>query len=116
MIIRNEEHKNETIENVRGGSGSIHFKRIIETPEQLYNKGHVFSVMTLEPGSEVGWHIHKGDGEYYCVLSGEGEYSDNGNIVTLYAGDTTFCPDGEGHYIANRSEQPLVLLALVIYN
>ncbi len=116
MIIRNEEHKRETIENVRGGNGGIHFKRIIESPEQLYSKGSVFSVITLEKGCDVGWHIHKGDGEYYYVLSGEAEYSDNGNIVTLSAGDTAFCPDGEGHYVANRSDEPLVLLALVIYN
>ncbi len=116
MIIRNEEHKRETIENVRGGKGGIHFKRIIQEPGQLYNKGSVFSVMTLEKDSEVGWHIHKGDGEYYYVLSGQAEYSDNGNIVTLSAGDTAFCPDGEGHYIANRGSEPLVLLALVIYN
>ncbi len=116
MIIRNEDHKRETIENVRGGSGSVHFKRIIEAPEQLYNKGRVFSIMTLEQGCEVGWHIHKGDGEYYCVLSGEGEYSDNGNIVTLHEGDTAFCPDGEGHYVANRGTEPLVILALVICN
>ena len=53
--------------------------------------------------------------EYYCVLSGEGEYSDNGSIVTLHAGDTAFCPDGEGHSMVNRSAEPLVFMALVIY-
>lgn len=115
MIIRNEEHKRETISGVFGGSGDVHFKRIIESPEQLYGKGRVFSVVTVEPGSELGWHVHKGDGEYYCVLSGEAEYNDNGNIVTLHAGDTAFCPDGEGHCVANRSSEPVVLLALVIY-
>ena len=49
------------------------------------------------------------------MLSGEGEYSDNGSIVTLHAGDTAFCPDGEGHSMANRGAEPLVLMALVIY-
>lgn len=58
MIIRNDEHKRETSENVFGGSGSVHFKRIIETPEELYGKGRVFSVVTLDPGSELGWHIY----------------------------------------------------------
>ena len=115
MIIRNNEHKRETSENVFCGTGSVHFKRIIETPAELYDKGRVFSVVTLDPGSELGWHVHKGDGEFYCVLSGEGEYSDNGNIVTLRAGDSAFCPDGEGHSMANRGTEPLVLMALVIY-
>ena len=78
MIIRNEEHKRKTVENLLGGSGKAHFKNIIETPEELYDKGRVFSFITLDPGAECGWHVHKGDGEYYCILEGEGEYSDNG--------------------------------------
>ena len=94
MIIRNEEHKRKTVENLLGGSGKAHFKNIIETPEELYGKGRVFSFITLDPGAECGWHIHNGDGEYYCILEGEGEYSDNGTPVMLHAGDTAFCPDG----------------------
>ena len=45
----------------------------------------------------------------------EGEYNDNGSIVTMRAGDTAFCPDGEGHCIANRGTEPLVFLALIVY-
>ena len=115
MIIRNEEHKRETVEGLLGGSGKAYFKRIIETPEELYDKGRVFSFITLDPGAESGWHVHKGDGEYYCILEGEGEYSDNGNIVHIHAGDTAFCPDGEGHSLKNTGSEPLVYLALVIY-
>ena len=116
MIIRNEEHKRKTVENLLGGSGKAHFKNIIETPEELYDKGRVFSFITLDPGAECGWHVHKGDGEYYCILEGEGEYSDNGTPVMLHAGDTAFCPDGEGHSLKNTGSEPLVYLALVIYN
>lgn len=72
MIIRNEEHKRKTVENLLGGSGKAHFKNIIETPEELYDKGRVFSFITLDPGAECGWHVHKGDGEYYCILEGRG--------------------------------------------
>ena len=78
-------------------------------------KGRVFSFITLDPGAECGWHIHNGDGEYYCILEGEGEYSDNGTPVMLHAGDTAFCPDGEGHSLKNTGSEPLVYLALVIY-
>lgn len=115
MVKKNNEHKIDTAENMFGGSGKVSFKRIIETPEELYGKGRVFSVVTLEPGSELGWHVHKGDGEFYHIISGEGEYNDNGSIVTMRAGDTAFCPDGEGHCIANRGTEPLVFLALIVY-
>lgn len=116
MIIKNKEHKTETLDSLFGGDGSAVFKRIIKTPDELYGKGRVFSVVTLNTGCSLGWHIHKGDGEYYHILSGEAEYSDNGNTVTLKAGDTSFCPDGEGHSIKNLKDEPCVFIALVIYN
>lgn len=116
MIIRDNEHKIDEIVSVRGGDGTVGFKRIITAPEQLYNKGSVFSVVTLEPGCSIGWHKHIGDGEYYYVLEGNGEYSDNGTITTLHSGDTAFCPDGEGHSIANKSDKPFKFIALVINN
>lgn len=116
MITRKDEQKTDTAHNLFGGNGEISFTRIIQMPEELYNKGRVFSITTLPKGSELGWHIHKGDGEYYHILSGEAEYSDNGNTVTLHAGDTAFCPDGEGHSIKNNCDEPVVFIALVIYN
>ncbi len=115
MVKRYSEHRKDVAVAMFGGSGEVQFTRIAETPEDLYGKGRVFSVVTLNKGCELGWHIHKGDGEYYHILSGEGEYSDNGDIVTLKAGDTAFCPEGEGHSIANRGDEPLVFVALVVY-
>lgn len=115
MVKRSSEHRIDVAEGMFGGSGEVQFTRIAETPGDLYGKGRVFSVVTLNKGCELGWHIHKGDGEYYHILSGEGEYSDNGDILTLKAGDTAFCPEGEGHSISNRGDEPLVFIALVVY-
>ena len=98
------------------GSGEMRAFKLIDTPEELYGKGRLFNHCTLLKDCEVGWHIHKGDGEFYYVLKGEGEYSDNGNIVTLKAGDVAFCPDGEGHSIINRKDEPFEMIALIIYN
>ena len=116
MITRKDEHKIDVSENVFGGTGEVSFMRMIQKPDELYNKGRVFSVTTLPKGSEIGWHVHNGDGEFYHILSGQAEYSENGKIVTLCAGDTAFCPDGEGHYIKNNCDEPVVFIALVIYN
>ncbi|MDO4815049.1 MAG: cupin domain-containing protein [Bacillota bacterium] len=116
MIKRSSEHKIELAEKVFGEEGHVIFKRIIEAPEELYGKGRVFSVVTLEKDCGLGYHMHKGDGEYYYALSGEAEYNDNGHITTLKAGDTAFCPDGEGHAIVNHSDEPFVFIALIVYN
>lgn len=92
MITRKDDHKIDNANSVLGGSGNVQFFRLIEKPEELYNKGRVFSITTLPKGSEIGWHVHNGDGEFYHMLSGIAEYSDNGKTVTLSAGDTAFCP------------------------
>ncbi|MCF0137964.1 MAG: cupin domain-containing protein [Oscillospiraceae bacterium] len=116
MIIRNGEHKIDVVPGpFEGGCGSVSFKRIIETPEELCGKGRVFSVVTLEKDCGLGFHTHNGDVEYYLMLSGEAEYSDNGEQTVLRAGDTSFCGDGEGHAIVNRRDEPVVLVALIIY-
>ena len=88
---------------------------ILEPGEEMYNKGRVFNHLFLEPGCEIGWHIHHGDGETYYILKGEGEYSDNGNIVTLHPGDIAFVDDGEGHSLINRGTETLEAIALVLY-
>jgi len=116
VIKRGVEHKIDIGKGMFGAEGQVIFKRIIEKPEELYGKGRVFSVATLEKDCGLGYHVHKGDGEYYYALSGEAEYNDNGVITTLKAGDTAFCPDGEGHGVVNRKDEPFVFVALIVYN
>ena len=116
MVRRSDEHKIDVAEHLFGEDGQVIFKRIIEKPQELYGKGRVFSVVTLEKDCGLGFHTHKGDGEYYYIISGEAEYSDNGVITTLKAGDSSFCPDGEGHGIVNRRDEPCVFMGLIVYN
>ena len=66
-------------------------------------------------GQAVGWHKHKGDGEVYYILKGEGEYNDNGTLVTVRPGDVAFVDDGEGHSLINRHDETLEAIALVLY-
>ena len=115
MITRSAEKKVMKVSNFKGGEGEFVIQHIIETPEQLYNKGRVFGHSIMNKDCSVGWHIHEGDCEYFYILKGEGEYNDNGKITTVYPGDVCFAGDGEGHSIVNRRDEPLELIALVIY-
>lgn len=98
-----------------GGSGEAIMYKLLDGAEEMYGKGRVFNFLRLEKDCEVAWHIHKGDGETYFILKGEGEYSDNGRIVTLKAGDVAFVDDGEGHSLINRKDEPLEAIALILY-
>ena len=58
--------------------------------------------------------IDRGTRNYY-ILSGEGEFNDNGAVTTVKAGDVTWTPDGEGHSLKATSDK-LEFIALVIYS
>ncbi len=41
--------------------------------------------------------------------------TDNGTIVPIEAGDVTFCPAGTGHGVMCVGNEPLELIALILY-
>ena len=115
-FVRRKEERTKTVkEGAQGGSGKLISLKILDTDGELMGKGRLFNVGTLEKGDEVGWHIHKGDGECYLMLSGEAQYSDNGKMTTIYPGDVTMVYPGEGHSIKNLKDEPVVFIALILY-
>ena len=78
------------------------------------SKVRMFSSVNLLPGEEVGYHIHTGEAESYYIISGTGEYSDNGTIVPARPGMVTFTPSGEGHGIKNTGDEILNFIALIV--
>ena len=115
MIRRANECRVENREHVRDGNGTVIFTHFIDGPAELNDKGRLFSRLTLEPGSSIGFHIHDKDAELFYFLRGTGEYSDNGEICTVTAGDVAVCPTGTGHSIANKGDEVLEFIAVVIY-
>ena len=98
------------------GSGKAEMHQILNGADEMYGKARLFNHAVLKKDCEVAWHVHHGDGECYYILKGQGEYNDNGTVVTVGPGDVTFVGDGEGHSIINRCEEPLEMIALVIYS
>ncbi len=115
MVTRNQDRKINIMENAFGGAGKVEH-HVIAAQETLYNKNRLFNHSFLNKGDEVGWHIHRGDGEIYYILTGEGEFNDNGTVTTVRAGDVCWTPDGEGHSLKCTSDEPLQMIALVVYS
>jgi quercetin dioxygenase-like cupin family protein len=101
---------------IRGGNGEAEMHKITNNDAELYGKGRMFNRVILAPGRSIGEHTHTGDNEIYYILSGSGTYNDNGTILKVHAGDTTICNDGEMHGLVNDSDEPLEMIALVLYN
>ena len=115
-FVRRSEEKEVFRKNIQNGPGEVEMHKILNDPEEMFGKGRLFNHIFIEPGNGVGWHIHHGDGEIYYILKGEGEYSDNGTLVTVHAGDVTSVGDGEGHSLINTGKETLEAIALILYS
>ena len=115
MIRKGSECQIEYREHMRDGDGTVQLTNFITGPEELCGKGRLFSKITLNPGCGIGYHVHEGDSELFYILKGTAEYSDNGTIKTVSAGDVTISPPNTGHSIANRTDEVVELVAVIVY-
>ncbi len=115
MIRRQDDCDIEFREKMRDGNGTVEITNFIKSPEELCEKGRMFSRITLKSGCSIGFHVHEKDSELFYILSGEAEYNDNGNIVTVSAGDVTICPPGTGHGIENKTDSTVELIAVIVF-
>jgi len=93
--------------------GILNLERLFDCSFMPKHLG-MYSRAYLEPGACVGFHIHTDEAESYYILSGSGEYDDNGEIYLVEAGDLTYTPNGHGHGIKNTGDVVLEFIALII--
>ena len=115
MIRRADECRIEYKEHMRDGDGTVQLTHFIEGPAELEEKGRLFAKITLNPGCGIGYHVHDADAELFYILKGTAEYSDNGEMRTVSAGDVTVCPAGTGHSITNKTDEVVELVAVIVY-
>lgn len=114
MIIKSGNISKIAENGAEGGKGILHLDKLHEVLPAAKNV-RLFSIATLEPGADVGYHQHVGEVEYYYILSGYAVYNDNGKEYYLTPGDLTYTPDGESHGIKNLSDtENLQFIALVV--
>ena len=115
MIRREDECSVEYREHMRDGDGTVKLTSFISGPEELCGKGRLFSKIVLEPGCSIGYHVHEHDSELFYFIKGNGIYNDNGTEVEVKAGDVAICPVGEGHGVANKTDEVLEFVAVIVY-
>ena len=115
MIRKANECEIQYREHMRDGDGTVELTHFIASPEEINQKGRLFSKITLQPGTSIGYHLHENDAELFYILCGVGEYNDNGELKTVRPGDIAICPTRTGHAIANKGDEVLELVALIVY-
>ena len=99
--------------NKAGGKGEIFITNLL-TPKEMVGKCEMFASVKIPVGASLGVHQHVGNNETYYLIQGTGKYTDNGEVYTVKAGDTTFCADGDTHGIENIGDEDLIFIALII--
>ena len=94
---------------------TVQITNFITGPAELNEKGRLFAKITLNPGCSIGYHIHEKDAELFYIMKGTAEYNDNNVIRIVKAGDVTICPTGQGHGIANKTDEVVELVAVIVY-
>ena len=62
------------------------------------------------PGYSIFPHIHENSGEYFYVVSGEAQFSIDGDKINVKPGDVMFAPRGIEHGFYNPSETEAFVL------
>jgi len=113
MVFYSDKMRSQLRSDVRGGTGDMTFVHLVE-PEHTCGKCRVVARIDIPAGSSIGDHPHGPDAEIYIIISGTATVTDNGQTFTLNPGDAMFTGDGNHHSIANNTDQPLSLYAVVI--
>jgi len=114
MVKRKSDYTVKKNENMRGGDGVVVVEYML-TPEEMNDKGRLYAKLILEPGSSIGHHVHEGEMESYYIVCGEAEIDDNGETVTVCAGESLLTRSGEGHSVRNVGKDTLEIIALILH-
>lgn len=109
----NDKVVKETRNNMRGGDGEVTIINWLEDKDKPANV-RLAGVLELPGGASIGVHKHEGEAEIFHIISGAGEYYDNGKTVKVKAGDTAVCTSGCEHGIKNIGDEPLILNGFIV--
>lgn len=113
MVKKAEEMRLEVKERMRSGEGSVKLLHILEREEYRGNSRLIAKII-LEPNCSIGWHKHENEEEIFYLLSGKAVFTDGETEKELLPGDACVTLGGEGHSIANKGQETVELLAVIL--
>lgn len=115
MIRRKKDITPVPLENVMGGTGTVMMEKLLDAPEEMLGKGRAYVRHTLNKGVSIGKHTHENEMESMVIVSGHAVHIINGEEQMLEAGDVIAAMPGDTHEIACYGDEPLVLIAQVLF-
>ena len=111
MITRSEQQQHSVREFMRGGKKQVNLTALSSS---LPANMRLFSVLRLEPGASIGYHVHENETEMFYFLEGCGRVQDDDQFHDVVAGDSMATFNGHGHGVENTGDTDLVVLAAIV--
>lgn len=89
-------------------------KRIIFSPNEFMQPGHLLQVVTISPDTKQRLHVHLKQTEVYSVTEGEALIHIGGNEFLAKSGDAFICEPGDKHFLWNKSSKEFRLVVFKI--
>ncbi|MFP4250254.1 MAG: cupin domain-containing protein [Armatimonadota bacterium] len=111
MVRSADEMPSRTITDCHGGSGDLECRTVLEAADMDGCLRFMHDDM-LEPGAEIGEHLHNGDEEVYFVVEGHGTMIVDGEEHPIGPGDVSVCRSGHSHGIRNSEDGTMRLIVV----
>ena len=89
-------------------------KKIIFSPDDLDETGHLLQVVTIPANTRQRAHSHEKQMEVFYVLEGEATLTINDIDYLAKPGDAIVCSPGDVHSLWNKTKEEFRLLAFKI--
>ena len=111
MITRKSDQVLSQREHMREGAGTVHLAAL---SRELPKNARLFSTLTLEEGTSIGYHVHEGETELFYFVSGRARVRDDDQVYEVSAGDCMATFSGHGHAVESLGPEPLVMVACIV--
>src|SRR5688500_5308213 len=89
-------------------------KRIIFSPEDFSEEGHLLQVVTIPPNTRQRIHFHHKQTEVFYILEGETLITINDEQFMARPGDAFICAPGDVHHLWNQTDKEFRLVVFKI--
>lgn len=89
-------------------------KRIIFSPDDFDEEGHLLQVVTIPPNTRQRIHFHHKQTEVFYILEGEAVVTINGVDCAARPGDAFICSPGDVHHLWNKTRSDFKLVVFKI--
>ncbi|MFA5136189.1 MAG: cupin domain-containing protein [Patescibacteria group bacterium] len=89
-------------------------KKIIFSPDDFQQKGHLLQIVSIPPRTEQRLHSHSKQTEVFYILEGNATITINGTGFEAKPGDAFICSPTDIHNVWNKNEMKFKLLVFKI--